>query len=96
MKKKLSIAEQVKNSNIRSSLTFKKDSDGGKYFLNHEWISKNKLDELLPVDSNLLIRKSKSNSFKNKSSFTNIYLKWKVKEMISDAVSHLFLWLKKK
>ncbi len=43
----LSIAQYTKNVNIRKSLAYNKST--GLYWYNWEWITKEKLDEFLPI-----------------------------------------------
>jgi len=46
----LSVAEYTKNKNIRLSLPFKMDKEGGKYYHKGGWIDKQRLDEIYPID----------------------------------------------
>ena len=44
----LSIAQYTKNKNIRQSLAF--NSKTGLFYYRFEWITKEKVDELLPIE----------------------------------------------
>jgi len=46
----LSVAQYTKNKNIRQSLPFKMDNEGGKYYDKGVWIDKQRLDEIYPID----------------------------------------------
>ncbi|WP_293894736.1 hypothetical protein [Flavobacterium sp.] len=61
----LSIAQYIKNMNIRQSLAFNKKT--GLYWYNFEWITKEKLDEVLPIE---LSYAGNSNKIENRTPFT--------------------------